>query len=339
MSRLHSAAIVLAAMLTVCLPASAQDGKPELAKVRLAVGGKPALFYLPLSVTERLGYFREQGLEVEISDFPGGARALQALIGGSADVVTGSFDHTIQMQAKSQPIVAAAGLGQFPGYVLAVLTAKAQRYQGPKDLKGMKIGITAPGSGTHMMVQHFMVKNGLKVDDASFIGVGASASAVAAAQRGEIDAMVNVDPVISLLASQGLIRIVADTRTPEGTREVFDGPYPAAVLYAPRPFLDKNPRTAQALVNAFVRGLGWMNAHSAEEIAALMPEEYALGNKALYLQTIKNSLPMYSRDGRMSRAGAETAYAVLKAFDPEVANARIDLDATYTNGFVDKAAR
>jgi NitT/TauT family transport system substrate-binding protein len=330
---------MLSAMLASCLPASAQDGKPELTRVRLAVGGKPALFYLPLTVTERLGYFREQGLELEISDFPGGARALQALIGGSADVVTGAFDHTIQMQAKGQPIAAAVELGRLPGYVLAVLTAKAQHYQGPKDLKGMKIGVTAPGSSTHMMVQHLLVKNGLKPDEASFIGVGASASAVAAVQRGEIDAIVNVDPVISLLLSQGLINIVADTRTEEGTRAVFGGPYPAAVLYAPRSFLTKNPRTTQALVNAFVRGLAWMGGHSAEEITALMPEEYALGNKPLYLQSIRGSLPTFSRDGRLSRQAAETAYAVLREFDADVAAARIDLDATFTNAFVDKAPR
>jgi len=333
----HTIATVLAAMLATALSASAQEGKPELAKVRLAVGGKPALFYLPLTVTERLGYFREQGVEVEISDFPGGARALQALLGGSADVVTGSFDHTIQMQGKNQAIVATIQLGQFPGYVLAVLQAKAQRYQGPKDLKGMKIGITAPGSGTHMMAQHVMVKNGLRPDDASFIGVGASASAVAAVQRGEIDALVNVDPVISLLESQGLIKVIADTRTSQGSREVFGGPYPAAVLYAQRAFIEKNPRTTQALVNALLRGLKWMAGHSVQEIAALMPEEYALGNKPLYLQAITKSLPMYSRDGRFSREGAETAYAVLKAFDAEVANAKIDVAATYTDAFVEKA--
>src|SRR5262249_40902056 len=101
-----TAAAAGALLLVASVGASAQDAKPELSRVRLAVGGKPALFYLPLTVTERLGYFfRDAGLDVEISDFPGGARALQALIGGSADVVTGAYDHTIQMQAKGQPIV------------------------------------------------------------------------------------------------------------------------------------------------------------------------------------------------------------------------------------------
>ncbi len=327
--------LILAASMAAT-PAGAQE-KPELAKVRLAVGGKPALFYLPLTVVERLGYFRDAGLEVEISDFPGGARALQALIGGSADVVTGSFEHTIQMQAKSQPVVGLVQLGRFPGYVVGVLAARAATYRDPKDLKGMKIGVTAPGSGTHFMVQYFMVRNGLKPDDASFVGVGASASAVAAVRRGEIDAIVNVDPVIGLLVSQNLIKVIADTRTEAGTRQIFGGTYPAAALYSTPAFIEKNPRTVQALANAFVRGLKWMQTHSADEIAAVMPEEYALGDKALYAQSIKSSLPMYSADGRFSREGAETAYAVLKEFDTQVASTRIDVSAAYTDVFVAKA--
>ncbi len=331
------AAAIVFLVVRAPVVASALDTKPELSRVRLAVGGKPALFYLPLTVTERLGYFRDAGLDVEISDFPGGARALQALIGGSADVVTGAFDHTIQMQAKNQPIVAVVQLGQFPGYVLGVLTAKAQTYRSPVDLKGMKIGVTAPGSSTHFMVQHLMVTHGLKRDDASFVGIGASASAVAAVQRGEIDAIVNVDPVISILESQGLIKVVADTRTLAGTREVFGGAYPAAVLYAQRAFLEEKPRTTQALVNALLRGLKWIGGRSAAEVAAVMPLEYALGNKAIYEQSIAKSLPMYSRDGRFAGDGAETAYTVLKAFDPDVGSAKVDVSATYTNAFVEKA--
>src|SRR5262249_28105286 len=201
-------------------------------------------------------------------------------IGGSADVVTGAYDHTIQMQAKNQRIVAVVQLGQFPGYVLGVLTGKARDYRSPADLKGMKIGVTAPGSRTHFMVQDLMVQHGLKRDDGSVVGVGGSA--VAAVQRGEIDGIVNVDPVISLLESQGLIKVVADTRTLAGTRDVFGGPYPAAVLYAAQAFIDGNPRTVQALVNALVRGLKWIASHPAEEIAGVMPEDYALGNKPLY---------------------------------------------------------
>jgi NitT/TauT family transport system substrate-binding protein len=322
--------------LFLATPAAAQE-KPELAKVRLAVGGQAALYYLPLVVTQRLGLFREAGVEVDISDFAGGSRALQALVGGSADVVTGAFDHTIQMQAKNQPVVALVELGQFPGFVLALLNAKAAAYRSPADLKGMKIGVTAPGSSTHFMALQLMAKSGLKPDDASFFGVGATTTAVAAVKRGEIDAIVNTDPAVALLQREGLIKIVADTRTRDGTREVYGGIYPAAVMYASPAFIDKNPHTVQALVNAFVRGLAFMRSHSPEEVEAVVPEEYALGDKPLYVQAIKNSLPMFSPDGRFAREGAETAYSVLKAFDPDVRNAKIDLAATYTDRFVEKA--
>ncbi len=330
-------AAALGFMTSLPIPVNAQSPRIETTKVRLAVGGQTALYYLPLTVTQRLGLFKEAGLDVEVSDFQGGAKALQALIGGSADVVTGAYDHTIQMHGKGQPIVAVVQLGRFPGFVLALRGEKAASYKGPQDLKGMKVGVTAPGSSTHFMVLHLMTRNGLKPSDASFIGVGAGNTAVAAMRRGEIDALVSVDPVIARLDTDKLIRIVADTRTAQGTQEVYGGPYPAAVLYTTPAFLEKNPGTVQALVNAFVRGLKWVQSHSPEEIAKVMPEEHALGDKALFVQSIKSSLPMYSPDGRFTRAGAETALTVLKAFDENVAKAQIDLSKTYTDDFVTKA--
>src|SRR5258707_14514790 len=158
--RALAAAVAGLFLIAAAVLARSQDVKPELSRVRLAVGGKPAMFYLPLTVVERLGYFKDAGLDVEISDFPGGARALQSLIGGSADVVAGAFDHTIQMQAKGQSIVAVVELGQFPGFVLGVLTAKAGTYRNHVDLKGFKIGITAPGSSTHFMARYLMAQAG-----------------------------------------------------------------------------------------------------------------------------------------------------------------------------------
>jgi NitT/TauT family transport system substrate-binding protein len=220
--------------------------------------------------------------------------------------------------------------------VLALVGPKAQSYRGPADLKGMKIGVTAPGSSTHFMVLHMMAQAGLKRDDASYVSVGAGATAIAAAKRGEIDALVSVDPVINLLDSEKAIRIVADTRTVEGTRQVYGGLYPAAALYLSPTYAQKNPASVQSLTNAFVRGLKWIAGHSAEDIAKVMPPEHALGNMDLFVRSVRSSVPMYSPDGRFSREGAETALKVLREFDPAVRSASIDLAATYTEAFVDK---
>ena len=322
---------------TLMLATGAQAQKPEMTKVHLGVGGKTSLYYLPLTVTEKLGYFKEAGLDVEISDFQGGAKSLQALMGGSVQVVTGSFDHTIQIQAKGERIVALVQMGRFPGFALALRKEKADTYKSPKDLKGMKIGVTAPGSSTHFMVLYMMAQAGLKPEDASFIGTGSGNTVVAAVKRGEVDAISNADPMINILDREGAVKIVADTRTAEGTQAVYGGPYPAAVLYTKAEFAEKNPNTAQALVTALVRGLKWVQSHSPEEIAKIMPEEYALGNREIYVQSIKTNLPAYSPDGRFTREAAETAYKVLKAFDPNVQNATIDLSKTYTDTFVTKA--
>jgi NitT/TauT family transport system substrate-binding protein len=317
--------------------AGAQD-KPELTKLRLAVGGKSAVFYLPLSVTERLGYFKQAGLDVEIADVQSGARALQSLVGGSAEIGIGTFDHTIQMQAKGQPVVAIVQYGRYPGFVLGTIRSKAISFRGAQSLKGLKIGVTSPGSSTHFMAAYMLVRSGLKVDDASFIGTGVTSTAVAAARRGEIDAIVSSDPMISLMEDEGLVSVVADTRTPEGTQSVYGGPYPGGVVYATRAFIERNPRTVQAVVTAFVRALKWMAVSSAEEIANAMPEEYSLGNRAVYVRALAASKAMYSPDGRFVPGAAAAAHDVLRVFDPAVASARIDLGKIFVSSFVEKAA-
>ena len=73
--------------------------KLEKTKVQIAVGGKPLIYYLPLSIAEARGYFKDEGLDVSIADFAGG-KALQAVVGGSADVVSGAFEHTLAMQSR-----------------------------------------------------------------------------------------------------------------------------------------------------------------------------------------------------------------------------------------------
>src|SRR5712671_4271424 len=192
-----SAALALLGALLGAAQAPVQAQAVEKKQIALGVGGKTALYYLPLTIAERLGHFKEQGLDVSINDFRGGAQSLQALVGGSVDVVTGAYEHTIRMQAKGQDVRAVIELGRFPGIVVGVRKERAASYKSAADLKGAKIGVTAPGSSTNFFVMYLMAKAGLKPTDASYIGVGASASAVAAIKKGDIDALSNLDPMIT----------------------------------------------------------------------------------------------------------------------------------------------
>jgi NitT/TauT family transport system substrate-binding protein len=310
----------------------------EKKQITLGVGGKTALYYLPLTICERLGYFKEQGLDVTINDFRGGAQSLQALVGGSVDVVTGAYEHTIRMQAKGQDIRAVIELGRFPGIVVGLRKDKAAGYRSAANLKDTKIGVSAPGSSTNFFVMYLMAKAGLKPTDASYIGVGIGPSAVAAMKKGEIDALSNLDPMMTKLEQDGDIKVIADSRTEEGTRAIFGGSNPAAVLYVKRDFIDRNPNTVQALVNAFYKTLKWLETATPAEIAAAVPEEYFLGDKALYMAAVAANKPAYSLTGVIPVAGMQSAADMLLAFDEEIKGAKVDLAQTFDDRFVRKVA-
>jgi NitT/TauT family transport system substrate-binding protein len=327
----------LAAMGLVAAQAGAQT--LEKPKLTIGVGGKPLLYYLPLTIAESRGFFKEAGLQVETNDFGGGSRALQALLGGSVDVVTGAYEHTIRMQTKGQDVRAVLELGRFPGIVLAVKKDKAAQIRTPADLKGMKIGVTAPGSSTNFFVNFLMAKAGVNPKDAAFIGVGTGLSAVAAIKRGEIDAIANLDPVVSKLETDGDVVIMADTRTEAGTRAIFGGSNPAAVVYLKNEFIEKNPNTTQAIVTAFYKALTWIAAASPEEIAKAVPETYYLGDRDLYVRAVKASLETYSRTGIIQLEGMKSALGMLKEFDAELKDVKDeDLPRTFVDRFARKAA-
>src|SRR5438093_2663135 len=225
--------LVAASLIALAPAAPATAQTLEKPKVTIAVGGKSLFYYLPLTIAEHQGYFKAEGLDIEILDFPGGAKALQALIGGSVDVVSGAYEHTITQQAKGQNIEALVLQGKYAGIVLGMAKDKAAAYKSPADLKGMKIGVTAPGSSTNMFVNILLAKVDLKPDAVAIVGVGATAGAVAIMKRGEIDAISNLDPVISLLESEGAIVPVLDTRTAKGMQQVYGGAYAAGCVDVP----------------------------------------------------------------------------------------------------------
>src|SRR5260370_14025297 len=309
----------------------------EKGDVDIAVGGKTALYYLPLTLTERLGYFKDEGLNVRISDFAGGTRSLEAVVGGSADVVAGAYEHTINMQARKQIFQAVVLAGASPQISVGIAASRAAGYKSPKDLKGLKVGVSAPGSSTNMVINYVLAKGGLKPTDVAIIGVGQGATVIAAMEQGKVDVLSQTDPAMTMLEKEGKIRIIAETRTPEGTEKLFGGPMPAGSLYAPLEFIKKNPGIVQAMTNATVRTLLWMQEASPQQILATVPEEDLLGNKAMYLFAYKNVQTAYSKDGYFSDAGAKTTLKALASFNPAVEADAIDLAQTYTNEFVKKA--
>ena len=325
------AAMLLALVLT-CDLATAQS------KVTIAVGGAGCLCYLPTVLALQLGEFERAGLAVELVDLKGGSDALRAVLGGSADVVSGYFDHCINLAAKKQELVAFVVYDRYPGEVLVVSPAHSGEIKSIKDLAGKKVGVTAPGSSTDFFLKYLLRKNGLDPSGTSVIGVGVGATAIAAMEQGQIDAAVMLDPSVSVLQATEL-RILSDTRTQKDTLEVFGGEYPGGALYSTAAWVASHDRQVQALTQAILNTLAWIHAHSPEDIMAKMPPEMVGKNKELYLAALKNTIPMYSETGRMDPKGAEAVLAVFSQSSPDVAKANIDVGKTYTNKYVEQNAK
>jgi NitT/TauT family transport system substrate-binding protein len=328
---------MLASAVAFAVPGWVRAQAPEKPKVTIAVGGKNLLYYLPLTIAETQGYFKAEGLEVTIADFAGGSQALRAVVGGSADVVSGAFEHTLNMQAKGQALRAFVLQGRAPQIVLGVNPKTMPNFKSVAELKGKKIGVTAPGSSTNVMANFVLAKAGLKPGDVSIIGVGAGSGAVAAMRAGQLDAMSNLDPVITLLQRSGDLKIVSDTRIVAEADKVFGGPMPAGCLYAPVGFVEKNPATIQALTNAVVRADKWIQNAGAGEIIKAVPEGYLLGDRAVYIDAFMAAKGALSPDGVFPEAGAATAVRALKSIDDTLKDVKFELGAAFTNEFAKKA--
>jgi len=325
------------ALLALALTA---DLAAAQSKVTVAIGGGACLCYLPTVLARQLGEYEKAGLSVELVDLKGGSDALKAVLGGSADVVSGYFDHCVNLAAKKQELQSFVIYDRYPGLVLVVSPKHTNDIKSIKDLAGKKVGVSAPGSSTDFFLKYLLKKNGLDPTSAAVIGVGLGATAVAAMQQGQIEAAVMLDPSVTVLqGSHPDLKILADTRTQKDTLALFGGEYPGGALYTTVAWIKSHEKEVQALTTAIVNTLAWIHTHSPEEIMAKMPEEMVGKNKELYLAALKNTIPMYSETGKMDPKGADAVLAVFSEGSPEVARANIDVSKTWTNKYVEQARK
>lgn len=331
---------VFTAMSAACVAAPGllwAQTRPEKTHVTIAASGKSTFACLPLTIAEQLGYFKAEGLEVDILDLPGGSRTIQAAVNGQADVVAGPYEHTISQQARGQAFRSFVLQSRAPGIALGISSKALPDFKSAEDLKGKKIGVWATGSPSHLMATMVLWRAGLKPADVNFVPVGTGAEALSAFRAGHIDALCNVDPVLTVLEQKDEIRIVADTRTLKGTVEIFGGPMPAGCLYAPVKFIQKNPQTVQALTSAITHSLKWLQTAGPGDILKTVPEAYLQGDRALYLAAFDKIRESLSLDGLIPESGPQTALRALARFDPSFNADKVDLAQTYSNEFARKA--
>jgi len=329
----------IAAILFAAQTASAQPPKLEKTRISLSVGGSISqMNKIAYFVALNRKYFQQEGLDVESVAFASGTAALQNLIGGNADVVEGSFEHTLRMQAKGIGLMCIAVFGRYPANVLVVRKSQADKIKTVADLKGKKIGISAPGASTHNFVAGLMERAGVPWKEASYISIGTGLSAVAAMKSGqELDAIVNLDPAINAIVDSGEGVVLADSRTEEGTKAAFGGPYLADCLYAKIDFVRANPNTAQAIANAIVHAMQWLHTASIDDIIKSLPSEYYQADEQLYRKSLEKNLAAFRWDGIVSNTAVKGVWDAISILEPDFKAAKIEMDKTYDNTLIERA--
>src|SRR5205085_3561238 len=293
--------------------------------IRIMVGGLDKQIYLPATLAERLGYFKAQGLAVQLLDETSGVHSEDQLLTGAVQGVVGFYDHTIALQAKGKFAQAVVQFGQAPGEVGLVAARLADAIQSPADFRGRTVGVTGLGSSTHLLTQYLAATHGLKPGETRFLAVGSGDSFTAALRDGRIDAGTTSEPTASRLLKAGEARMLVDLRTPQSTEKLLGGVYPGACLYVTARWAASHRDEVQRLVNALVLALRYISTHSAEEIAAQLPVQHLLGDRAGYVAALRDSKAMFIADGAMPASGPQTVLKVMQRVNRAVQGKAIDL--------------
>ena len=307
------------------------------APIQLMVGGIEKQIYLPAALADRLGYFKEQGLDIQVLSDTSGGHAEDGLLTGSVQGVVGFYDHTIDLQAKGKFVQAVVQFSQAPGEAVVVAARRAESIRTPADFRGHALGVTGLGSSTHRLMQYLVAEHGIKKGEVTISGVGSGEGFAQALRDGRIDVGMTTEPTLSRMLKSGDARLLVDLRTPEQAAAALGGIYPAACLYMSAPWIGTHRDEVQRLVNALVKSLHFISTHSAQEIAAQLPPDYMAGDRALYVSTLQQSKTMFTADGVMPAGGPANVLRVMRLAERAVVGKPIDLSRTYTNEFAQAA--
>lgn len=327
--------LIAAASLYTLSGCSPRNRAQPLSRVRIAVPLSP-ITYLPVYLARELGYYKEQGVDVELQDFPGGSKALEAMFGGSADVCACVYELAIQLTSEGRHVQSFLTILERPGLVLAVSPSSKRHIRQVEDLKGSVVGISTPGSASHLFLNYLLRRHQVRLQDVSVSSIGLGALSIAAFKQGRVDAAVLAGSAITAAQHRvPTLFVVADARTAEGVRQIYGmDVYPAHDLLAQTEWLRNNPENARKLAAAVMKSMRYMKEHSPEEIHRHMPAQYRIQEEGVDLDALRATVPMISQDGKVTAEEARAIKNVLAVSSEKVRNARIDLEGTYTNEYL-----
>lgn len=292
---------------------AAASAPKEMIATKMAVGGKGSIIYLPPAVAEYRGFFKDAGVDIQVENVKGGSQAVEALVSGEVDFASAALEHAVKYQAKGVDLVMLTLYTRYPAITLVMSSDMKDQVKSVNDLKGLKIGVTSPGSGTHKALISLLLKHGMKPTDVEVIGVGTS-GLVEAIKTGKVHGGFGLDPYVTELTSSGAAWVLWDLRTQKDTKALYDkDEFPFVGMVTRRDVIEKNPELVQRMVSAVVRSNRFITSSMPEEIAAALPADLKGVSEALYVASLKGNIEAFAPDGIAAEAGVQLVIDSLKA--------------------------
>ncbi len=332
--RRHTLSVAWGLVAAPCLSTAAWAAEAQ--QVTVAVSARNSLYHLPLVLAERLGFFRQRGLLVELLWCDSGAQALASLQSGEAQVLAGAFERLFELQLQGQYHQAFAQMTRTPMVSMGV-TTRWPALQSWHELKSRRVGVSSLESATHWMASLWLQQHGVSAEEVRFVPVGTSAAALGALWEGHIDVLCNTEPVMYWLEQRHEIRLIAEARTLSGTRQLMGGEVPGGCLMAPEAFLARQPQVAQALADGVLMALRWLRTAGPTDFFKQLPPPPWIGDRSVYLGALEKLRDAYVHDGQIHEEAVANALRSQARVSPRLRQQRVLTSRTYTNAFVARA--
>jgi len=314
------------------------DAGRGLPRVRLALAAGQSLYHLPLTLADRLGFFRMAGVQLEWLPQESGAKAVGLALSGQADVVAGAYEHLFGLHLKGLNYQSFVQMSRTPQVSLGGSTRAGMVWRSGADIRGMRLGISALDSSTYWTACQWLQRQGLTGEDVVFVPVGSSQAVMEALRSGSIDALCNPDPVMHWLEQKNEIRMLGDARTLQGARQLMGGAVPGSSLFAQADFLQQHPDRVQALSDGVVQALKWLQTAGLTDILRNVPTSHWMGDRAIYLGAFEKLRESYAVDGLVRMDNVAHAWRVHAKLFGAAGPKPVVLERTFTNAFVQRSA-
>jgi ABC-type nitrate/sulfonate/bicarbonate transport system substrate-binding protein len=311
--------------LAIAVGAAALWGFEAQAQTKIRLGKAQAqnFAFVAADVGLAAGIFRRHGIDLEIANFGGDARLVQAMSADAIDIAFGGGP-TIAFEVKGAPMLAIAALADRPRTIMLVV-AKDGPVKTEDDLKGRAVSVSTTGSLTYWLAQELLRSHGWGPDGFKIVPLGTTTAQAAALKTRQVDGVVTETSTVLRLVEEGTGRILVrfGDRIPD---------FHVHVVFAGKRLIDRNPEALRSFVRALLESVQYMRDHKEQTVDIAM--RVAEVSKPVATANYEELMPIFNPTGRFD----SKALDVLARSFVEMGSLaeRPDMSTLYTEAFLPK---